>query len=206
VRVIALANGLGETVDATVIALAAGKVVVMPMDTSYGIAADATNKEAVNRVFRLKGRQESQPLSVIVADLDRAMEWAHFALDAEEHLLWTGFMPGPLTIVLPLRQPLAYLEKDGGFRQPDHPLTQRVAEQFGKPYTATSANRSGSPPAYAVAEFLAQLPDDGPQPDLVIDGGRITPGPSSTVVSVVDRLKILREGAIPTADILALFR
>ena len=115
------------------------------------------------------------PLSVIVAGMDAAMQWCHFALDAPEHKLWAGFMPGPLTLVLPLHRPLPFLPNDAGFRQPDHPLTQAVADRFDQPFTATSANLSGQPPAYSVEEFLSQIADSAPRPDLIVDGGKIQP-------------------------------
>lgn len=201
-RVIQLAEGVEQAAEAAVTVLRAGGVVVMPMDTSYGLAADATNGAAVEKVYHIKDRAAKEPLSVIVADRDAARAVADVSPDAEK--LWRAFMPGLLTIVLPLAEgidmPVASDDGNIGLRQPDHELTAACARAFGGPYTATSANMSGQSAAHSLEEFVLQL-GDGAAPDLAIDGGTVPDSPSSTVVSVRAGLEIVREGAIPRADI-----
>ncbi len=181
-----------------------GGVVAMPMDTSYGIAADATNREAVDAVYALKGREYHQPLSVVVSGREQAGELGQFSPQASR--LWDVFMPGMLTLVVPqldsagLADNLTGGRSTIGLREPDCALTRLVAERFGKPYTATSANRSGQPPAFSADEFLAQLPDEV-VPHLVIDAPPMKIGRSSTVVEVAERVQIIREGMIPAATI-----
>jgi L-threonylcarbamoyladenylate synthase len=180
--------------------LVAGGIAVMPMDTSYGLAVDATNQTAVDELFDLKGRDRQQSISVVVRDREHAGQIGRFSQPAAR--LWDVFMPGSLTLVVPyltgakLARGVTAGGQTIGLRQPKHDLSQLVAERFGKPYTATSANRAGQPPAYAAAEFLDQLPD-GLAPHLLIDGGELPLGKSSTVVSVVRDVEILRDGAIP---------
>lgn len=200
VKTVVLKHGNAEDVAATVTDfLIGGGIVVMPMDTSYGIAADATNHAAVGAVIDIKGREPDKAISIVVEDLEEAERYA--ALDEQARRLWAALLPGPLTLVVPskdgtdLVDAVTALGKTIGLRQPDHALTQLVAERFAKPYTATSANRSGNPPAYSADEFLATLPADK-APHLVVDGGQLPLGPSSTVVSVGESVEILRQGAV----------
>lgn len=199
-------HNLDEVAATAVDYLLGGGVVVVPTDTSYGLAADATVAQAVELVLALKGRPSNRPLSVVVADRRQAEQLARFSAEAAR--LWDAFMPGPLTLVLPLAPgarlspPVTAGRQTVGLRQPDHNFTSLLAERFDRPYTATSANRSGQPPAYTTAEFLQSLPADV-APHLVVDAGPLPIGDVSTVVSVTDQLKVLREGAIPVAEIKA---
>lgn len=181
-----------------------GGVVVMPTDTSYALAADATNPEAVARIFELKGRPADKPLAVMVPDREAAEKLAVFSPEAAR--LWTAFMPGPLTLVLPLLAGAslpATLTAGGrsiGLRCPRHGLALLTAERLERPYTATSANRAGAPAAFTVEEFLDELPDEV-TPHCVIDAGPLPIVPVSTVVAVSDTVEVLREGAIPAEQI-----
>lgn len=181
-----------------------GGVVVMPTDTSYGLAADATNAKAVEQVVALKGREPNKPFSVIVAGKAQAESLGRFSPVA--HQLWDAFMPGSLTLIVPVAEGVRLPEtvtaggKTVGLRHPDSEFALLVAERFERPYTATSANRASQPPAFTADEFLDSLPEDQ-APHLVIDAGQLPIGPVSTVVEVTDKVKILREGAIPAAKI-----
>lgn len=182
-----------------------GGVVMLPTDTSYGLAADAANADAVRRIFELKGRPPTQAMSVVVPDRSSAEALGVFSPAAAK--LWDRFMPGPLTLVLPVAQQTGLAEqvtdkgKTIGIRCPKKDLSILVAERFGRPFTATSANRSGQPPAYSPEEFLNSLPDDESL-HLVIDAGELPINSVSTVVKVTDRVLVLREGAIPAAVIM----
>lgn len=199
-------HNLEEAVAVAVEFLVEGGVVLMPTDTSYGLAADAARDNAVAQVNRLKGRsgdQVAKPLSVIVSGRRQAESVAEFNPAAVK--LWDEFMPGPLTLVLPLAEGsgLKHGSADTvGIRYPKHDFAVQVAERFERPYTATSANRTGRPPAYAVDEFLDQLGTDDQLPHLVVDAGTLPMRPVSTVVETLKtRAKVIREGAVPRADI-----
>ena len=181
--------------------LGRGGVVLMPMDTSYGLAADATSERGVRQVFDLKQRPTSKPLSVIVKERSAAERLISFTPAVQQ--LWDAFMPGELTLIGPVNPEakLPFIEKSLGVRQPDHPLTAAVAEAVHGPYTATSANLTGMEPARSLEEFRRQAGED--LPDLAIDGGVIPRRPSSTVVSCVEDLEILREGSIGASAIAA---
>jgi L-threonylcarbamoyladenylate synthase len=197
-------HNLEEAVATTVEFLIEGGVVLLPTDTSYGLAADAARAEAVDAVNRLKGRTGAdKAVSVIVSGRRQAEAIAEF--DPAGLKLWEAFMPGPLTLVLPLSEGSGLKHGSGdtvGLRYPDHDFSVQVAERFERPYTATSANRSGRPPAYEPDEFLDQLGVDDPLPHLVVDAGTLPMRPVSTVVEILKtKAKVLREGAIPEADI-----
>lgn len=202
-QLIPLSNNFDEAVHATVQTLREGGVVAMPMDTSYGLAADATNEAAVKAVLDLKGRAEAKTLSVVVRDQEMAERYA--MLDEVAQKLWQRFMPGSLTVILPTNgeEPLPAPVASNlglGLRQPDNQFTQAIANAFAMPFTATSANRSGQPPCWGISELRAQFAES-PQPDLVIDGGNLPPGPSSTVVSLAPQLTVVRKGVISEQQI-----
>lgn len=182
--------------------LSGGGVVMLPTDTAYALAADATNEAAVQTVFSLKGRADDQRLSVVVPTREQAGRLGTFSPPAER--LWAVYMPGPLTLVVPLADgaglaPSVTGGQSVGLRQVAHPFTQLLAERFGRPFTATSANRSGHPPAFQPGEFLEDLEQ---APHLLVDAGDLPINPVSTVVRVAaGKVEVLREGAIAASEI-----
>lgn len=205
-KTIKLKGSNRDEVAATVVEfLQEGGVAVLPTDTSYGLAADAANPAAVEFLSQLKGRMKGQPLSVVVSERAQAERLTTFTPAAAT--LWERFLPGPLTLVLTAVGTAAIapdvLAEDGtlGVRYPDYEFSVLVAERFGRPYTATSANRTGQPPTYSVNEFLDSLPENL-LPHLVIDAGDLPIRPVSTVVRAIGEVEVLREGAIPRADIM----
>jgi tRNA threonylcarbamoyl adenosine modification protein (Sua5/YciO/YrdC/YwlC family) len=166
-----------------------GGLVAFPTETVYGIAVAADLPDAVERLYALKERPRSKPMTVMVADVAPVLERCT-DVSATARGLMRRFWPGPLTLVLPA--------KDGrwtGFRLPDHPLARGLVREAGVPLLVPSANRSGLPPATTAAEVLDQFPSEI---DLVIDGGPAICGAASTVVRVDgDEIDVLREGVIP---------
>jgi L-threonylcarbamoyladenylate synthase len=170
-------------------------LVAFPTDTVYGVGALAFREEAVERLYRVKGRPTDKAIAVLVA---RASDLLNVAatLTPAAHRMAERFWPGPLTLVVPRHpalpeavSPLATV----GVRQPDHPLVQQLLELTG-PLAVTSANRSGEPNALTAEDVLAQL--DG-RIDLVLDGGRVPGGVPSTVVDCTgSEPVILRAGPI----------
>ena len=187
--------------DATAAAarvLADGGLVAFPTETVYGLGADATNPQAVARLYAAKGRPAFNPLIAHVADAAAARRLGRFE-DAAERLaaLW----PGPLTLVLPkaLDCAVADLATAGldsiAVRVPGHAVAHAILAAFGGPIVAPSANRSGHVSPTTAAHVLADL--DGAV-DLIVDGGAAPVGLESTIVACLGAQPVLlRPGAIP---------
>jgi L-threonylcarbamoyladenylate synthase len=179
------------------------QTVAVPSETVYGLAADATNGEAVARIYGAKGRPSFNPLIVHVAGRAQAEELAHFSEQALR--LADRFWPGPLTLVLPLREdaPIASLVTAGldtiALRVPAHRAMQSLIAAAGVPLAAPSANRSGSISPTRAEHVLASL---GGAIPLIIDDGSTGHGLESTIVAVdPDGLRHLRPGPITAAEI-----
>lgn len=192
--------------DAGVIAEAAalirrGLVVAYPTDTLYGLAVDPRNPIAVRRLYALKGRAESSALTLIAAGLPQVRAAAE--MTAAGARLAARWWPGPLTIVLPARDVLARESLAGGttvgIRVPDHAVAAALAGALGFAITATSANRSGTPPASDSASLAVALPGV----DAIVDAGTTRGGPPSTLVDASgDGIRLLREGAVSWSKVL----
>ncbi len=174
--------------------LRAAGVAVIPTDTVYGIAAHPACPSAVARIGTIKGRPTGKPVALLAADADAVTAFGA-AFPPAARRLAAAFWPGALTLVLPCGA--AY----EGFRVPDHAATRALLAACGGTLRVTSANLSGALPALSAAEALK---DVGLEADLVIDGGVSPGGVASTVVKVEpdNTLTVLREGAIPTSEIL----
>lgn len=187
--------------DATAIAAAAevlrqGGVVAYPTDTLYGLAVDPRSEAAVRRLFEVKSRDRKAAVTLVAADVSQAQEAGAFG--ASELALARAFWPGPLTIVVPISAALAgSLTGDlgtVGVRVPAHAAARALAADFGWCITATSANRSGEPPATTADEAAAALPG---RIDALIDAGPAPGGPPSTIVEFADGRPVMRRsGAI----------
>lgn len=183
--------------------LAAGDLVALPTETVYGLACDATNAEAVARLFAAKGRPATNPLICHLADVGAAR--AIGVLDARAERLAAAFWPGPLTLVVPKREPspLAPAVTAGrdtvALRVPDAPFLRALARDLGRPIAAPSANRSGRVSATTAAAVVAEL---GARVPLVVDGGPARIGIESTIVGLLDeRPRLLRPGGLPAEAI-----
>lgn len=163
--------------------IAAGEPVAVPTETVYGLAADATNGEAVARIYAAKGRPSFNPLIVHVRDVGQAAEFA--VLDDLAQRVAAQYWPGPLTLVLPLRAaaPVSSLVTAGlqtiAVRVPAHPAMQALLQATGRPLAAPSANASGRISPTQAAHVLATL---GGRIPLIVDGGRTSLGLESTIV------------------------
>jgi L-threonylcarbamoyladenylate synthase len=178
--------------------LAAGGLVAFPTETVYGLGADASNGQAVARLYAAKGRPSFNPLIVHVTDIDAAQCLARF--DADAARLAAAFWPGPLTLVLPKTHdcPVADLATAGldtiALRVPDHPVARALMAAVGRPLVAPSANRSGHVSPTSAAHVAADL---GGRIDLIIDGGTPRVGVESTIVAcLTDRPVLLRPGGV----------
>jgi L-threonylcarbamoyladenylate synthase len=190
-------------IDAAIAALRAGELVIYPTETFYGIAADPESPDALGKIFALKGREAGKPIALIAADTASAFGLARGIPPIARHLA-AAFWPGPLTIVLPARPGLheAVVGPSGvGVRVSSHPIAHALAAGFGRPITATSANRSGQVPL-ANPTIARQV--FGAEIKVILEDGILTGGEPSTVIELLDRAyRIVREGAIGEDAIVA---
>lgn len=184
-------------------ALRAGNLVIMPTETVYGLAADASNPEAVSKIFEAKGRPRFNPLIAHVTDLKAAEKVAEF--DDRARALAKAFWPGPLTIVAPVRdsETVCDLARAGldsvAIRVPAHEKARDVIAAFGGAVVAPSANRSGRP---SPTTFADAVEETGASVHAAVDGGACREGVESTVVSVLgDQVALLRPGTVTRAEL-----
>ena len=176
----------------------AGQPVAVPTETVYGLAADATNADAVAGIYAAKGRPSFNPLIVHVASLDQAERYGIFSAPARA--LASAFWPGALTLVVPARpgNPLAPAVTAGlatvALRCPAHPAMQALIAASGRPLAAPSANASGTVSPTRAAHVLATL---GGRIPLILDGGATPRGLESTIVAVEGgEARLLRPGPV----------
>lgn len=184
--------------------LKSGALVAFPTETVYGLGADATNGEAVARIYSVKGRPADHPLIVHLADMQDVTEWASdipdYAID-----LARAFWPGPMTLILP-RTDLAHDFITGGqatvgLRVPDHTLALALLQEFkkigGKGLAAPSANRFGQVSPTTSLAVQEELGDFLGANDLILDGGPSSVGLESTIIDCTGIApRVLRPGAI----------
>ncbi len=180
-----------------------GALVAFPTETVYGLGADATNGEAVARVFAARGRPTFNPLIVHVLGLEQAVIIGTFSPMAR--LLTEAFWPGPLTLVVPRLETSGVSELVSAglptvaLRAPDHPVARALLLAAQRPIAAPSANRSGHVSATR-AEHVAT--DLGDKAAVILDAGPTAHGLESTVLSLIDETPVLlRPGAIPEETI-----
>jgi L-threonylcarbamoyladenylate synthase len=179
--------------------LGAGGLVAFPTETVYGLGADATNAAAVAKLYAAKGRPAFNPLIAHVTDVAAARALARFDADADK--LAAAFWPGPLTLVLPKREPCAVAElATAGLgsiavRVPAHPIARALLARLGKPVVAPSANRSGHVSPTTADHVMADLTE---RIDLVLDDGPAPVGVESTILACLDdTVTLLRPGGLP---------
>jgi L-threonylcarbamoyladenylate synthase len=182
--------------------LGQGRAIIFPTDTFYGIGADATNPRAIAALFALKGRMAASALPFVAASRAQVEGWCGPLAGASGRL--ADAWPGPLTIVLDAPAVVDRAAIGGAetiaIRVPDHPVARALTLAWGAPLPATSANRSGAPPARTV-DALDAIADE---PDvLVIDAGPAPGGAASTIVDARgDAPRLIREGAIAWSRVL----
>ncbi|MEO0356870.1 MAG: L-threonylcarbamoyladenylate synthase [Pseudomonadota bacterium] len=188
------ATGIADAADV----LRQGGTVAFPTETVYGLGADATNPKAVAAIYAAKGRPSFNPLIAHVATPDQARDFVHVPGMAEK--LIAALWPGPLTLVLPLRDDagLAQAVTAGldtvAVRMPNHPLALDLLTALGRPLAAPSANPSGRISPTTADHVRTGLHG---RIDGLIDGGPCTVGLESTIVAVTtDQVQILRPGSV----------
>jgi L-threonylcarbamoyladenylate synthase len=187
-----------EAIDAAARLIGEGFPVAIATETVYGLAADATNAEAVARIYEAKGRPSFNPLIVHVPDLTAAERIGEFSNEARA--LADQYWPGPLTLVVPLRADagIASLVTAGlstiALRVPAHPAMQALLRRTGRPLAAPSANASGRISPTRAEHVLKSL--EGRIP-LIVDAGPTERGLESTIVAATDgQIRLLRRGPV----------
>jgi len=182
--------------------LAQGRLVAVPTETVYGLAADAVSEAAVQSNYEAKGRPESKPLSVLVDGM-KMVEKVCKDIPLDAYRLAEAFWPGPLTMILWGSGVLPEIVSAGGVTQgvrcPNHRDTLSVIRELGKPLACPSANLSGQPSPKSAGDVLYQLAG---RIDAVLDGGRCEMGVESTILDLtVTPYRILRQGGLPREEI-----
>jgi L-threonylcarbamoyladenylate synthase len=182
--------------------LAAGRLVVYPTETVYGLGCDPFDETAVKRVYMAKRRPFDMPMSIAVKDLEMMEELT--ILDDRARMLVTKFMPGPLTLIVTKRPSvpdiLTASTTEIGVRIPDHPVALRLIEEFG-PIVTTSANTHSHKNPITCQDALDDL---GPSVSVYLDSGRSKLGNPSTIVQLNEgEMALIRPGAISTETIKA---
>lgn len=192
------------TIDEIVSLLRDGGVACLPTDTLYGLAVDAFNAAAAERLYELKGRPGTMPLILLVDSLEMAREVSLPPTGFDD--IASRFWPGPVTFVMNSRPALP--ERITGhsgsiaLRWPASELVVRVVRELGRPITSTSANRSGNPPALSGEAAARELPNI----DLLVDSGPTPVDKPSTLVDLTSEPPVLlREGRVSWADLSEFF-
>ncbi len=179
-------------------------VVVFPTETSYGLAADATDRRAVERLIKIKGRG-SKTLPVIASSLVMVKQYAQ--IEGLALRLARKFWPGPLTLVLKKEKNkkikkeklTPHCVKNGqvAIRVSSSQVARELSRRLGKPIVATSANRSRQPDCYSVRAVRRQYTGSKLQPDFMLDVGALPKRKPSTLIRVTDNnIEVLRKGSI----------
>jgi L-threonylcarbamoyladenylate synthase len=184
-------------------------LVIFPTDTVYGLAGSAYSDSAIEKIYQLKQRPKDKPFIIFILDVSY-LKKLKVKITPKIRKLLNNFWPGPVTFIfkkIPLNPPFSKVEK-GGFKRsetiavrvPDHPAVLAILKGFNDPLVVTSANISGEGSPFDFEQINAGLLD---KIDLAIDAGRCKHSIISTIVDVSEsKIKILREGAVPSEKIL----
>ena len=196
-------NSENEIIRNAAAIISRGGVIAYPTETIYGLGADATNEQAIRKIFEIKGRNFSNPVSLIIGRREDVHPLVR-AIPKTAQKLMDAFWPGPLTIVFEAAGCVSPLltAKTGkiGIRLSGHDGARQIALAAGKPLTATSANLSGLPECATADEVIAQI---GDRLDAVVDLGNTSGTAGSTIIdTTTEQPVILRAGVISREEIL----
>ncbi|HVC34481.1 MAG TPA: L-threonylcarbamoyladenylate synthase [Chloroflexota bacterium] len=181
-------------------ALEAGELVIVPTDTVYGVSAALSCPEAVEKIYRVKGRPAEKPIALLV-DRIEDVDLVAARIPAAAKTLMARFWPGGLTLILPRQASVPDIVAANGptiaVRMPDHPVPRALVRRLGQPLPTTSANRSGQPSPTTAEQARRELGDGV---SIVLDAGPAPGGVESTVIDPTTNPPIVyREGAVSIA-------
>jgi L-threonylcarbamoyladenylate synthase len=189
------------TISEAVRVLKRGGVIALPTETTYGLACDPRNAKAVAKIFKIKGRNERKPLQLIASTFRQVEQLA--ALTQSERRLAKAHWPGPLTLLVRLKTGQKFPSRVNpkriiGIRVTSSTLTRKLIQAYGYPIAATSANRSGSSPAFSKRGVERAFLKSVHRPDFILDGRALPRRKPSTVVRVKKDgvIEVLRRGSI----------
>ncbi|MCX6737734.1 MAG: L-threonylcarbamoyladenylate synthase [Candidatus Parcubacteria bacterium] len=187
-------ENLQSTVDATVKIIKEGGVIIAPTDTVYGLLADATNEEAIQKIYNIKNRPEKKSLPIFVRDITMVKELAVISQEQQSYL--EKNWPGKVTTILERKNNINIFGveyKTIALRIPSYPFINLLLERINLPLSGTSANISGSPSSTKIDEILKQFENKEMQPDLIINAGNLEESQPSTIVDLTQAdIKIVR--------------
>jgi L-threonylcarbamoyladenylate synthase len=177
--------------------LKSGETVALPTETVYGLAADANNDTAIEKIFLAKGRPSDHPLIVHIEGVEKVCDWAEY-IPSEVYVLAKHFWPGPLTMILQKKKGVSDLITGGldsiGIRVPNHPIIRAIIKKLGYALVAPSANAHKKISPTQLSHVLKDL--DG-KIAAIVDGGSCTIGIESTIIDLRNETPtILRPGSI----------
>jgi len=171
-----------------------GGVIICPTDTVYGLIADATNKKAVEKLFKIKKRPKNKPIPIFVKNLKMAKKFA--VINKRQEKILKEKWPGKFTFVLNRQKAKVFGvdKKTIALRIPNHRLLLNLVKQLNRPLTGTSANISGQPASTKIEEILKQFENKKYQPDLILDKGDLKKSKPSIIINLIgEKPKILRK-------------
>lgn len=177
-----------------------GGVIAFPTETTYGLAADPTHAKAIARIFKIKGRSDKKPLQLIAGSVQQVIRLAK--LDGIAKRLAQRYWPGPLTLLLPVKVDTSLSrqvrpQRIVGIRVSSSKFVRDLSLAMGKPLAATSANRSGEPPAYSGRGVRHAFATASVKPDVLLDYGALARRKPSTIARIThDGIEIIRSGPI----------
>ena len=178
-----------KNIDLAVDVIKSSGLVIYPTETSYGLGCDATNENAIKKLYKIKKR--NKPISIIVADLKMAKKYC--IIDDYTKKIIKKFMPGPLTLIVKKKNLPDILSKETiAFRISSNKIATELSKKSGKPITSTSANISGLSSIYSINKLKKTFDK---KVDLIIDAGNLKKRKASTIYDIKKR-KFLRIGDI----------
>lgn len=177
-----------------------GGLIAYPTDTVYGLGCDLMNKQAIERLYVVKGMQKNKSLAFICHDLSDIAKYA--VVDNWAYRILRHNLPGPYTFILPATREVPKMvlskQKTVGIRVPDHPVVTTLARELGRPIISSTAAPPGEDAMIDPSEI-----DDRFKLDLVLDGGVCGMTPTTVVDLSEGQVQIVREGAGPIDDLVA---
>jgi L-threonylcarbamoyladenylate synthase len=189
-----------KTIEEAAKILKNGGLVVYPTETCYGIGADATNGNAIKKIYKIKNRDEKKPIGVILSDINMAKKYGE--VTGKIGILIKKFMPGPLNIITKKKEgiPDILSKNEIAFRVSSNKVASNLVKKLNLPITATSANKSGQPAIYESKKLIETFKG---RVDMIIDAGDLPQIMPSTCIDMVnEKLEIKRIGSISKEDII----